>query len=231
MLNYVAYLRTSTKKQLLGIAAQQDKIQDFICKRDGSVLIKTFTEQESGLKNNRKQLQAAIQFAKENNARLLIATMDRLTRKASFFLQLQEEGVKFTICDMPEADETTISILAVIAQREVKMIRQRTKNGLGQIKKKLKQDGQHITKVSNRVITKLGNTTNLAQAAALAVQAKKKAAKKFAQEILPKIKEIREVGKVNTFRGIAAALNARGIKSYNEGKWYASSVRNLELYQ
>ena len=231
MNNYVAYLRTSTKKQLLGIAAQQDKIQDFICKRDGSVLIKTFTEQESGLKNNRKQLQAAIQFAKENNARLLIATMDRLTRKASFFLQLQEEGVKFTICDMPEADETTISILAVIAQREVKMIRQRTKNGLGQIKKKLKQDGQHITKVSNRVITKLGNTTNLAQAAALAVQAKKKAAKKFAQEILPKIKEIREVGKVNTFRGIAAALNARGIKSYNEGKWYASSVRNLELYQ
>ena len=231
MLNYVAYLRTSTKKQLLGIAAQQDKIQDFISKRDGSVLIKTFTEQESGLKNNRKQLQAAIQFAKENNARLLIATMDRLTRKASFFLQLQEEGVKFTICDMPEADETTISILAVIAQREVKLIKQRTKNGLGQIKKKLKQDGQYKTKVSNRVITKLGNTTNLAQAAALAVQAKKKAAKKFAQEILPKIKEIREVGKVNTFRGIAAALNARGIKSYNEGKWYASSVRNLELNQ
>jgi len=231
MLNYVAYLRTSTKKQLLGIAAQQDKIQDFISKRDGAVLDKTFTEQESGLNNNRKQLQAAIQYSKENNARLLIATMDRLTRKASFFLQLQEEGVKFTICDMPEADETTISILAVIAQREVKLIKQRTKNGLGQIKKKLKQDGQYKTKVSNRVITKLGNTTNLAQAAALAVQAKKKAAKKFAQEILPKIKEIREVGKVNTFRGIAAALNARGIKSYNEGKWYASSVRNLELYQ
>ena len=176
MLNYVAYLRTSTKKQLLGIAAQQDKIQDFISKRDGAVLDKTFTEQESGLNNNRKQLQAAIQYSKENNARLLIATMDRLTRKASFFLQLQEEGVKFTICDMPEADETTISILAVIAQREVKLIKQRTKNGLGQIKKKLKQDGQYKTKVSNRVITKLGNTTNLAQAAALAVQAKKKAA-------------------------------------------------------
>jgi len=132
---FVAYLRTSTKKQLLGIAAQQDKIQDFISKRDGAVLLNTFTEQESGLNNNRKQLQAAIQFAKDNDARLLIATMDRLTRKASFFLQLQEEGVKFTICDMPEADETTISILAVIAQREVKLIKQRTKNGLGQIKK------------------------------------------------------------------------------------------------
>lgn len=32
MNNYVGYLRTSTKKQLLGIAAQQDKIKDFISK-------------------------------------------------------------------------------------------------------------------------------------------------------------------------------------------------------
>lgn len=231
MLNYVAYLRTSTKKQLLGIAAQQDKIQDFISKRDGAVLDKTFTEQESGLNNNRKQLQAAIKYSKENNARLLIATMDRLTRKASFFLQLQEEGVKFTICDMPEADETTISILAVIAQREVKLIKQRTKNGLGQIKKKLKQDGQYKTKVSNRVITKLGNTTNLAQAAALAVQAKKKAAEEFAKNILPVVQEIKEKGRVYTYRGIAAALNARGIATRSNGKWYPSSVRNLELYQ
>jgi DNA invertase Pin-like site-specific DNA recombinase len=231
MNNYVGYLRTSTKKQLLGIAAQKDKIKDFISQREGSVLLDTFVEQESGLNNNRKQLQAAIQYAKENNARLLIATMDRLTRKASFFLQLQEDHVKFTICDMPEADETTISILAVIAQREVKMIQQRTRNGLRQIKKKLKKDGQHRTKASNRIITKLGNTTNLAQAAALAVEAKKKAAAEFAREILPKIKDIRENGKVNTYRGIAAALNARGIKSKTEGKWYASSVRNVEMYR
>lgn len=231
MNNYVAYLRTSTKKQLLGIAAQQDKIQDFISKRDGAVLVNTFTEQESGLNNNRKQLQAAIQFAKDNNARLLIATMDRLTRKASFFLQLQEEGVKFTICDMPEADETTISILAVIAQREVKMIRQRTKNGLGQIKKKLYQDGQYKTKLTNRIITKLGNTTNLAQAAALAVVAKKKAAAEFAKNILPVVQEIKDKGRVNTYRGIAAALNARGIGTRSNGKWYPSSVKNLELYR
>ena len=231
MHNYVAYLRTSTKKQLLGIAAQKDKIKDFISQREGSVLLDTFVEQESGLNNNRKQLQAAIQYAKENNARLLIATMDRLTRKASFFLQLQEDHVKFTICDMPEADETTIAILAVMAQREVKLIRQRTKSGLGQVKKKLKRDGKYRTKQSNRLITKLGNTTNLAQAAALAVQAKKKAAANFAKEILPKIQEIRDVGKVDTYRGIAAALNARGIVTRKNGKWYASSVRNLEMYK
>ena len=71
----------------------------------------------------------------------------------------------------------------------------------------------------------------MAQAAALAVEAKKKAAAEFAREILPKIKDIRENGKVNTYRGIAAALNARGIKSKTEGKWYASSVRNVEMYR
>ena len=72
------------KEAALGIAAQKDKIKDFISQREGSVLLDTFVEQESGLNNNRKQLQAAIQYAKENNARLLIATMDELTRKASF---------------------------------------------------------------------------------------------------------------------------------------------------
>jgi DNA invertase Pin-like site-specific DNA recombinase len=224
---YVAYLRTSTRKQLLGLDAQKEIINKFINERPGSKIIKSFTEQESGFKDDRKQLVLAINFANENNARLLISTMDRLTRKASFYLQLQEQGVKFTMCDMPEADETVIGIMAILAQKELKNIRKRTRNGLQQIKNKIQKQGRYRTKVSGRFITKLGNTTNIKEAQLLGGKKSKDNAKKYAAEIMPIINEIINVGKVISLYGIAAALNARGIKTSKKKIWWPTTVKNV----
>jgi len=229
---YVAYLRTSTKKQMLGLDVQKDIINKFINQRPGSTIIQSFTEQESGFKNDREQLALAMDLTKKEDARLLISTMDRLTRKASFYLQLQEQGVKFTICDMPEADETVIGIMAVLAQRELKMIRERTRNGLQQIKKKIKEHGKYRVKNSKKFITKLGSPNDLKKLAILGAKVKIKSAKKFANNVKPIIENIQEVGKVDTLNGIAAALNARGIATNSKGssKWYASTVRNVMAY-
>jgi DNA invertase Pin-like site-specific DNA recombinase len=224
---YVAYLRTSTRKQLLGLDAQKEIINKFINERPGSKIIKSFTEQESGFKDDRKQLVLAINFANENNARLLISTMDRLTRKASFYLQLQEQGVKFTMCDMPEADETVVGIMAILAQKELKNIRKRTRNGLQQIKTKIEQQGKYKTKFTGRYITKLGNTKNIKEASLLGAEKRKDNAREYAAEIMPIINEIKNIGKVITLKGIADALNARGIKTSNEKMWWATSVKNV----
>lgn len=224
---YVVYLRTSTRKQLLGLDAQKEIINKFINERPGSKIIKSFTEQESGFKDDRKQLVLAINFANENNARLLISTMDRLTRKASFYLQLQEQGVKFTMCDMPEADETVIGIMAILAQKELKNIRKRTRNGLQQIKTKIEQQGKYKTKFTGRFITRLGNTTNIKEAQLLGGKKSKDNAKKYAAEIMPIINEIINVGKVISLYGIAAALNARGIKTSKKKIWWPTTVKNV----
>jgi hypothetical protein len=51
-------------------------------------------------------------------------------------------------------------------------------------------------------------------------------ADRFAANVMPIIEAIRASG-VSTFSGIAAALNARGLRSARGGKWHVSSVMNL----
>jgi len=130
---YVAYYRVSTKKQGksgLGLDAQRDTVQKFI-KRNGDRIIAEFTEVESGKNNDRLELSKAIEMAKENDATLVIAKLDRLSRNVSFISQLMDEKVKFVCCDMPEANELTIHIFAAMAQFERKRISERIKEALG----------------------------------------------------------------------------------------------------
>ena len=44
--------------------------------------------------------------------------LDRLSRSARFLLGLKNSGVKFTAADNPQANNLTISILALIAEHE-----------------------------------------------------------------------------------------------------------------
>jgi len=52
------------------------------------------------------------------------------------------------------------------------------------------------------------------------------AADRFAQRLLPVLKEIHKPGKTS-LRGFADELNRRGVTTARGGKWYPSSVRNL----
>ena len=129
---YVAYYRVSTKKQGksgLGLDAQRDTVQKFI-KRNGDRIIAEFTEVESGKNNDRLELSKAIEMANENDATLVIAKLDRLSRNVSFISQLMDEKVKFVCCDMPEANKLTIHIFAAMAQFERKRISERIKEAL-----------------------------------------------------------------------------------------------------
>src|SRR5215208_3994544 len=73
-----------------------------------------------------------------HGATLVIAKLDRLSRDAHFLLGLQKElqksGLRFIAADMPEANELTIGIMAVVAQAERKMISDRTKAALAAVK-------------------------------------------------------------------------------------------------
>jgi hypothetical protein len=47
---------------------------------------------------------------------MVIAKLDRLSRNAAFQLKLRDGGVKFVCADMPNANDTTIGIYAVMAE-------------------------------------------------------------------------------------------------------------------
>jgi DNA invertase Pin-like site-specific DNA recombinase len=110
MKKYVAYIRVSTTKQELGLESQLNIINNYIDNDD--VILNLFTEKESGRNNNRIELNKAIEFTKENDAVLLIAKLDRLSRNVAFISTLMDSKVNFKACDMPTADNFTIHIFA-----------------------------------------------------------------------------------------------------------------------
>lgn len=136
-MKYIAYYRVSTQRQGqsgLGLEAQKSAVQRFL--KNDENLLKSYTDIESGKNNNRPNLLNAIEDCKKENATLLIAKLDRLSRNAAFIFTLRDTHVNFKAVDMPEANSVTIGIMAVLAQDERERISQRTKSALAQLKAK-----------------------------------------------------------------------------------------------
>jgi DNA invertase Pin-like site-specific DNA recombinase len=141
---YVAYYRVSTQKQGqsgLGLEGQQQYVKNFT-KDCRDCVIAEFIEVESGRKDNRAELNKAIKMAKDENAILLIAKLDRLARRVSFITTLRDTGVKFVACDNPEATNLVVNVLASFAEEEARVISERTKAALDAKKARLKALGQ-----------------------------------------------------------------------------------------
>ncbi len=128
---YTPCYRVSTQKQGisgLGLDAQRAAVQAFVA--DPTQLGAEYVEIESGKKNQRPQLLAAMAEARRVGATLLIAKLDRLSRNAGFIFALRDSGVDFVCCDMPDANTLTVGLFAVIAQHERETISKRTKDAL-----------------------------------------------------------------------------------------------------
>jgi len=142
MTTYLAYFRVSTVRQDqsgLGLEAQQAAVQHFL--RGDAQLVATFTEVESGKKNERPQLGAAIARARQEGAVLLVAKLDRLARNVAFLAALMEGRVRFQAVDLPAADEFTLHIMAAVAQKETSAISTRTRDALAAQKVRGEQFG------------------------------------------------------------------------------------------
>jgi len=129
MEKYVSYLRVSTKRQSLGLDAQREMIKNFVATNGGDV-VSEYMERESGKLDNRPQLTAALAECKRTGATLLIAKLDRLSRKVSFVFALRDAGVKFVASDLPEFTPLTLAIFIGLAQQERELISSRTSAAL-----------------------------------------------------------------------------------------------------
>lgn len=146
---YIAYYRVSTQKQGasgLGLEAQQAAVSQYL---NGGAweLVGEFVETETGKGADalakRPQLRAALDACRKSGAKLLIAKLDRLARNVHFITGLMEasrgngkNAVKFVACDMPDANDLTIHLMAAFAEHEAKRISERTKDALAMAKKR-----------------------------------------------------------------------------------------------
>jgi DNA invertase Pin-like site-specific DNA recombinase len=175
----------------------------------------SYTEVESGKRSDRPELAKALEHARLTDGILLIAKLDRLSRDAHFLLGLQKAGVRFTAVDMPHADNFTVGIMALVAQKERESISDRTKAALAAAKARG---------------VKLGNPNGAAHIAGRyqkkAVAALKAGADERAKGLASTIAGIRSDG-VTSANAIAAELNRREIATPRGGKWSARSVINV----
>ncbi len=209
----MAYYRVSTQKQGksgLGLEAQKQTVSSFVIGK-GKV-ISEYVEIESGKKDNRLELAKALHHAKESNAILIIAKLDRLSRNVSFIFSLRDSGAKFVCCDLPEANTLTIGLFAVMAQHERELTSRRTKDALAAKKERgepVGRDGYYSNEgraKGRQVKSEKARTTNKAA-----------------------IKVMRDAQKQGlSLAKIADRLNQYGIKTSRGNSFTKASVQSLQ---
>lgn len=216
----VGYFRVSTAKQGasgLGLEAQRAAVETFCASRGWELIAPPFVEVESGKRDDRPELERALERARLTGATLVVAKLDRLSRDLHFLTKLQKDGARFIAVDMPEANELTVHIMAAVAQAERKAISRRTVEALAAAKARGVRLGNPNGAAALRRAGK-GTTA--------ALQAVTADATRRAEGLRATLDQLRADG-VKSLGGIAAALNAQGIVTPRGGQWHASSVRNL----
>jgi DNA invertase Pin-like site-specific DNA recombinase len=214
----IAYYRVSTQRQGrsgLGLEAQRTAVSRF-AETEGITLLSEFTEVETGkgtdALDRRPQLAAALATARQAKCPVLVAKLDRLSRDVAFIAGLMAQRVPFIVAELgTDADPFMLHLYAALAEKERRQISERTRAALAARKERG---------------TKLGNPRNPGEAAATGRQVQTKGAEQFAATVLPIITSLQKAG-VQSYRGIAAALNGRGVRTARGGRWQVSNVRNL----
>lgn len=206
----IAYYRASTKRQGqsgLGLEAQQQAVSAFSA-ANGYQIIAEYVELESGARNGRNWLNVALAECKQHQAVLLIAKLDRLSRRVTFIAGLIETKIDFKAIDIPNADPFTLHIFAAFAEKERVENSIRTINALAAAKARgviLGKFGRYVLSVRNR-----------------------ERAKSFAEKMRPIIQRLRKHG-IKTVRDITEELNRLRIPTYRQqnAQWHVSSVHRL----
>jgi len=189
---------------------------DQVDARESLTVAAEFVEAETGkgadALDRRPQLAAALATAKAAKCSVVVAKLDRLSRDVAFVAGLMAQRVPFIVAELGrDADPFMLHLYAALAEKERRLISERTKAAL-------------VAKKAAGAA--LGNPVNLAEAGYLGRVTLIESADDLAHSLAPVLRAVRSEG-ATTLRSIAQALNRRGIKSPRGGTWYPSSVANV----
>lgn len=155
-----------------------------------------------GRNDYRPELCKALASARRESAKVIIARLDRFSRRVSFIAQIMEQGVGLVCAEMPHASDFQLHIFAALAQEERRLISERTKAALAEAKCRGKRLGS--------------NGRNLAAR-------NRKAADEFASQLKAKL----DADLLRcSYSEIARHLNAAGVTTVTGRKFYPQTVKN-----
>ena len=205
----IAYTRVSTASQGrsgLGLEAQQAALarfaeaEGFDLRRD---LHRGRDRQGRDALDRRPQLAAALTLAKRHKAPIIVAKLDRLSRDVHFICGLMTHRTPFIVAELgADADPFMLHLYAALAEKERRLISQRTKDALAAKKAQgVKLGGLNAKGVRNR-----------------------DEAKARAEALRPILAELAGL----SARAIAAELNARGVATPSGARWHAETVIRVQ---
>ena len=214
----VAYYRVSTRQQersRLGIEAQRAAVERF-AQAEKLTLIAEFVEAETGkgvdALDRRPQLAAALSAARQGKCSILVSKLDRLSRDVAFVAGLMAQRVPFIVAELGrDADPFMLHLYAALAEKERRLISERTKAALA------------IRKANG---SKLGNPSNIREAGEIGRTSLVESADDHARDLLPLLRTLRAEGTI-TIGAITRSLNERKIPTARGSRWHVSSVANL----
>jgi DNA invertase Pin-like site-specific DNA recombinase len=204
----IGYVRVSTQGQGrsgLGLDAQKEAIAAFAA-ANGFGIAQLFEEIETGMGadalDRRPQLAAALARARKLKGPIICAKLDRLSRDVHFISGLMQHKTPFIVTELGiDTDPFMLHIYAALAEKERRLISERTKAGLAAAKRRGVELGGRNRKSDE-----------------------------FAAEASARAESLRSVFKELaglTMRACAAELNARGIAAPNGGKWHAMQIARI----
>ncbi len=213
MISYVTYRRVSTQEQGrsgLGLDAQTRDINLYLdhYSPEPWEVIGEFTEVHSGFNNDRPVLAEALALAKKEKAILLVAKLDRLSRRVSMIAGLMEtKGLTFKVANLPSADQFQFHLYAALAEKERDFISQRTKAALVEAKAR----GVKLGGLRDRTMKRNAVWQAMAQ--------------ERAEKLRGIVGPLRDQGA--SIRTIVKTLTEAGVETAQGGAWHPSSVARL----
>lgn len=218
---FVSYLRVSTDKQGrsgLGLEAQREAVAAYL--NGGKwTLAAEYIETESGKRNDRPKLAAALSHAKAIGATVVFAKLDRLTRNVDLLRSLVASNVDLVFCDLPNVPPGAmgrflLTQMASVAELEAGLTSERTKVALAAAKAR----GVKLGNPNGARALKGKQTGNKEAVAAI-----KRKAQEHASNLRSILDDIRAHGIISV-RMIAEELNRRGILAPRGGEWQPTTV-------
>ena len=227
---YIAYYRVSTEEQGqsgLGLDAQQTSVRSFA--DSNGELVGEFVEVESGKKNDREQLDSAIQACVNFGATLVVKYLSRISRGGhNVMSKLEGLDVEYIESTAPYDSQLMKEFKFSMAKDEREKISTRTSDALQEIKNKIERGETHISKAGN-IVTSLGSPQNLTREAVDKASNSRKAIalrndnNKRAGAFIVALKRANQ-----SFYAITKQLNENGFRTSRGNKF--SEVQTKRLY-
>ena len=206
---YALYLRISTAKSggegSLGISAQRRDL-DLYLKTNGGEVVGEFIDVMSGIRDDRPELEKALELCRRTGCVLLASKVDRVSRDVEFWARLcKDKRLTIKVAQLPNADTFQIHLFAALANQEAAFISARTKAALAAAKAR-------GVVLGNPKLSELN-------------QKRAHKARLVSDQYAPIIKPLREKG--HTFQEIADMLDAMNLKTANNCKFYPMQVKRM----